>query len=215
MLPREFPSPPQLVDLLRAHDKHRRNDYQPPGRPNANLDFVARHNSRVLAKEDSSTIKRAMPGAPTSRTTRFAPASLATEERAKLRQERSAFDGAHRLTHASWNSSTQLPLPPSRQLRHQILNKAYQPPAPVYVDISETNQLVDRLGKTTVSSRMKEYQQSAVSNIVNLHPGEVDDDAFDDAPCSPPDTRARDAIQTLLFYRREVEKRRQRAGASH
>ncbi|GAB9465300.1 hypothetical protein Gpo141_00002711 [Globisporangium polare] len=140
-----------------------------------------------------------------------------------------------RATH-DWNGSTQIPVTIAKPLKHQILDRTYQPPAPVVVDASGTTHLVKRLSKTTVSSRLKRHQadeeaalaaattalSSAFERRSHRHRHhhhsrttkhhadrdyETNAKSDDVLPPSPPDSRARDSVQTLLMYRREVEKR--------
>lgn len=137
-----------------------------------------------------------------------------------------------------WNGSTQIPVTTAKPLKHQILDRNYQPPAPVVVDASGATHLLQRLSKTTVSSRLKrhhadeaatlaaatavlasaferrsqshaqQYQtKTAVQPIDELSPSHDEDDRGADESRAPPDTRARDGIQMLLMYRKEVEKR--------
>lgn len=66
-----------------------------------------------------------------------------------------------------------------------------------------------RLGKTTVSSRMKVAPNQDPFGLNS----EGAPNYFKEAQpvtSAEPDTRAKDAIQMLLFFRREVEKRLQR-----
>lgn len=129
-----------------------------------------------------------------------------------MRQEKAARvrgDSSDNLE-LSWNASTLLPPAPTKPLRHQILDKTYQPPAPVYVGATETNELLGRLGKTTVSSRLKDTHRGDSCRLGGGNSPSSDLEDEDELYDAVPDTRARDAIQTLLFYRREVEKRLQR-----
>jgi hypothetical protein len=109
----------------------------------------------------------------------------------------------------SWNGSTQLPPAPANILRHQLLCRTYQPPAPVYVAPSEAGELLDRLAKGTISSRSKLKSQGD-SNRGGAYCSAGGDERTSNGvrSASLADTRGRDAIQTLLFYRKEVEKRR-------
>lgn len=126
-----------------------------------------------------------------------------------------------------WNGSTQIPATISKPLKHQILNRNYQPPAPVFVDPSDAIHLLKRLSKTTISSRLKRHpadqaMRGALAGVTlpisgkrahkqqlerhksSNHDGQHNSD---ETQTSPPDSRARDGVQTLLMYRQEVEKR--------
>lgn len=101
-----------------------------------------------------------------------------------------------------WNGSTQVDARAARQvLRHQILCRKYEPPASMVVAPAETPQLVARLAKTTVSSRMKGQ------TVVSSGPRSVFKSVEPPPAPQTTDTRAQDAIQTLLLYRLEVSKR--------
>lgn len=136
-----------------------------------------------------------------------------------------------------WNGSTQIPIATAKPLKHQILDRTYQPPAPVVVDASGASHLIKRLSKTTVSSRLKHHQgddetaalEAATAALAgaferrNHHHhhysktskhhdglsggGKLTDNGLSPSLSPPPDSRTRDGVQTLLMYRREVEKR--------
>ncbi|TYZ62012.1 hypothetical protein PybrP1_010921 [[Pythium] brassicae (nom. inval.)] len=151
-------------------------------------------------------------------------------------REPSSRDAAPRQREpGDWNGSTQIPAAGVKPLKHQILDRTFQPPAPVLVDVSGTTHLLQRLSKTTVSSRLKRHQADETAalaaatavltnaserrsqrHLLTKAPASAREQCFEadgtigesvSPPCVPPDARARDGIQTLLMYRREVGKR--------
>lgn len=170
---------------------------------------LASTGSIGTSRESKATAPRALGSANRLSSSRSFSTVLATEQRSKARQEKAAKMRGESSENPEplWNSSTLLPPAPAKPLRHQILDKTFQPPAPAYVGQTEASDLLNRLGKTTVSSRLKDTHRSDPYRLSGA-PSDLEDD--DNLPDTVPDTRARDAIQTLLFYRREVEKRLQR-----
>ncbi|GLD96368.1 hypothetical protein PINS_up005051 [Pythium insidiosum] len=123
-----------------------------------------------------------------------------------------------------WNSSTQIARPSGRALTHQILSRTFAPPAPTVVARRDAPKVVARVSMDTISSRLKGQRPAAARAAKS--PGvavEMDRKRHhlqrqqtairqpaalaDSQQASSPDTSGRDAIQLLLFYRREVAKR--------
>jgi len=220
MLLRDFAPPPQPGEFLQtteANPEHHR--YEDMNAMERFSVFMQQHRSqrpRLFStgsigtnRESKVSAPRALGSANRLSSSRSFSAVLATEQRSKARQEKAAKVRGESSNDAepSWNSSTLLPPAPTKPLRHQILDKTFQPPAPAYVGQTEANDLLNRLGKTTVSSRLKDTHRSDPYRLGGAPNDLEDEDTLHD---TAPDTRARDAIQTLLFYRREVEKRLQR-----
>lgn len=227
--PRSFPSPPDLSELLqffqaeeaqarneRLARRHResggattRRTYEQPrqrsSKPSVSFESLTpppRAAEKNYVKPTRSSARRAMRSVSPHRFGGSA-ATLRPKQTtlAKPRGYYDSDDADAQQRSLDWNGSTQVDAMAARKvLRHQILCRKYEPPAALVVAPTETPQLVARLAKTTVSSRMK--GQMAVSS----GPRSVLK-AVDPPPAPPTDTRAQDAIQTLLLYRLEVSKR--------
>jgi hypothetical protein len=142
--------------------------------------------------------------------------------------------GAHRLQlrASGWNSSTQLAKTAAKPLKHQILCRNFVPSATTAaVDRKGTTQLLERLSKATVSSRMKGAGLGSNGAVVDggrlnapKAPIEVDrkrlhlqkrhaaakqkeSSGQDGEKWRNSPRSGREGIELLLFYRKEVEKR--------
>ncbi|KAF1784270.1 hypothetical protein GQ600_14591 [Phytophthora cactorum] len=153
---RGFPAPPDLSELLKFFESDE-------GKARVSRQSGAT-NRRSLSQ--SSFSKRLSSGNLQAATSKVwgapKPASVGTAEGCRLSQSRTTTiehkplrDEKPSAALQGWNSSTQLPPAPTKALRHQLLCRAYQPPAPVYVVPSEASELLDRLSKGTISSRSK------------------------------------------------------------
>lgn len=228
---RSFPSPPDLSELLQffqAEEAQARNERlarrhresvgvparraweqlhqrsskpRPAGASFDSLIPLSRTVEKNYVKATRSSARRA--------TRSVSPRRIGDATAATLRPKQTTTRGHYDSDDADpqqqrtlgWNGSTQVDAKAARQLlRHQILCRKYEPPASMVVAPAETPQLVARLAKTTVSSRMK--GQTAVSSGPRSVLKSVES-----PPAPQTDTRAQDAIQTLLLYRLEVSKR--------
>ncbi|OWZ09015.1 hypothetical protein PHMEG_00018350 [Phytophthora megakarya] len=200
---REFPAPPNLSDLLKFFESNE-------GKARVNRQNGG-HVSRVKPQRNSQAVgskhlkaSRVLNTASTSTPVTAVNCQLSkavANEHKSIRDVKIPHD-------QGWNSSTQVSEAPVKTLRHQILSRAYQPPAPVYVVPSEASGLMDRLSKGTISSRSK--LKSQVDPTQGGQVGSVGNgERSSGMKPGSPDTRGLDAIQTLLYYRKEVEKRRQ------
>lgn len=139
-----------------------------------------------------------------------ARASAAAEERRRARGIESDY--------GRWDSSTQVPKTIAKPLKHQILNRTFEPTPQAYVDPARAQRVVRRLSKGTISSRMKEQQdgyEGTRSGRLNLDHQrvEVDRKRYHLQRKHSAETNLRDnqekvdRIQMLRYYRKEVEKR--------
>lgn len=246
-----FPAPPDLSELLKffatlSYDQqsHVSGTQQQQSSTRRRRDTAERQSSRHLRSTAPFTASSQgqRPNVSRDRVSTTQALRMRTQPSASHRRRESppkdftaAVPPPPPSTSNDWNGSTQIPVTTAKPLKHQILDRTYQPPAPVIVDASGATHLVKRLSKTTVSSRLKRHQadeeeaalaattaalagaferrsrhhQHHKSKHTGLQSGDYEPPAGDDArsPPSPPDSRARDGIQTLLMYRREVEKR--------
>ncbi|KAG7385027.1 hypothetical protein PHYPSEUDO_001963 [Phytophthora pseudosyringae] len=208
---REFPAPPDLSELLKffESDEGKARVSRQHGASRGTTQRLRQHLSQPKCSSSenhqTATLKvwRTPPTVkPATAENRHLPQSSTTN-----REHTLARDEKTSTTTQGWNASTQLPPAPATTLRHQLLCRTYQPPAPVYVVPSEASELLDRLAKGTISSRSK-LKTNSTRGGQNCSAGGDDRSSSAVRLTSPADTRGRDAIQTLLFYRKEVEKRR-------
>ncbi|GMF28031.1 unnamed protein product [Phytophthora lilii] len=200
---RDFPAPPDLSELLKFFEsdegKARVN------RQNAASRSVVHQHSSSFTTRSSAKNPQTAPLAPkptAGGNRRLSRSSTTNSEYKSDRDEK--IDPAPQ----GWNASTQLPPAPSKALRHQLLCRTYQPPAPMYVVPSEASELLNRLAKGTISSRSKLKSQADSAYVEKSSIGGSGRSTRAERSACPADTRGRDAIQTLLFYRKEIEKRR-------
>ncbi|EGZ21374.1 hypothetical protein PHYSODRAFT_329332 [Phytophthora sojae] len=206
---REFPAPPDLSELLKFFESDE-------GKARVSRQNVATRASTQRSRSQSSQSRRLSSGSlnaaaskvwlspPQTKSTTAGTRRL-SQPRAARSENKPAADEKPSTTPQGWNASTLLPPAPAKSLRHQLLCRTYQPPAPVFVVPSEASELLDRLAKGTISSRSKLKPQA---DLKKCSVGGDDRSSSGVRPAAPTDTRGRDAIQTLLFYRKEVEKRR-------
>ncbi|KAE9048729.1 hypothetical protein PR002_g304 [Phytophthora rubi] len=199
---REFPAPPDLSELLKFFESDE-------GKARVNVATRTKtqrsRQSSLSSRLSSESLNVVSSRAPVQTKTVTAASRRLSQPRA-AKNDRPATDEKPNSSPQGWNASTVLPPAPAKTLRHQLLCRTYQPPAPVYVVPSEATELLDRLAKGTISSRSKSKPHA--HNPKNCTVGGDDRPINGVRPASPADTRGRDAIQTLLFYRKEVEKRR-------
>ncbi len=118
---------------------------------------------------------------------------------------------------SGWNSSTQISRNTTNPLKHQILCRKFDPPASVTVNPTQTTNLVERLSKETISSRMRGAQTSRATGLIpsrktvdvnrKRYHLEQRKQTRANTKHPVPVSKEHDSIQMLLFYRREVEKR--------
>lgn len=215
-----FPAPPDLSELLQffasTYDTKQQQKAATVDKPELRRADSARRSQQ----QRSGELKRSTETGTKKPTRR----ESSPPREAATRQPRASSD---------WNGSTLISAAIAKPLKHQILDRTFQPPAPVVVDASGTTNLLQRLSKTTVSSRLKRHQADQAAALAaatavlanaferrNQHhqhqhpkkshvrePRYEDDHEAQLPPRVPPDSRARDGIQMLLMYRREVEKR--------
>ncbi|KAG6617523.1 Bzip transcription factor [Phytophthora cinnamomi] len=209
---REFPAPPDLSELLKFFEsdegKARVSRQNVATRANSQRSRALPPQSafsRRLSTESINAAASKLWKTPPQTKPATAGSRRLSQPRAANSEPKAATDEKPTSTPQSWNASTLLPPAPTKTLRHQLLCRTYQPPAPVYVVPSEATELLDRLAKGTISSRSK-LKPHADPKKCSV--GGDDRPVSGVRPASPADTRGRDAIQTLLFYRKEVEKRR-------
>lgn len=212
---REFPAPPDLSELLKFFESDEgkarvscQNGAVQRSRKQSSQSSFSKRPSSGSLHTATSKVWKAPPAAKQAtaearRISKSIPVATNKSEHKSVRDEKTSTN-SH-----MWNASTQLPPAPAKTLRHQLLSRTYQPPAPVYVVPSEATELLDRLAKGTISSRSKlRSQGDPTRGGQNRIGGDERSSSGVVRPASLTDTRGRDAIQTLLFYRKEVERRR-------
>ncbi|GMF32619.1 unnamed protein product [Phytophthora fragariaefolia] len=212
---REFPAPPDLSELLKFFEsdegKARVSRQNVAARSNTQHSRQQPPSSSFSRQLSNENINIAAAKALRSSTqTKTVPAGNRRhlQPRVAKSEPKATTDDKTSSTPQGWNASTLLPPGPAKTLRHQLLCRTYQPPAPVYVVPSEASELLDRLAQGTVSSRSKLKPNADPKKANNGADERPMNACIGVRPASPADTRGRDAIQTLLFYRKEVEKRR-------
>lgn len=227
-----FPAPPDLSELLRyfASTYDTSTGIQQRQQPSAQRQHDRGAQPHVRRWETERQRQRS------SKAKQQQEASVKQHLQRHQRQPPSREASSRQPETSDWNGSTQVPAAVTKPLKHQILDRTFQPPTPVLVDASGTTHLLQRLSKTTVSSRLKSHHQTdreaalATATVVIANAFErrtqrhlptnarasvrerryeADDTTGESQTPSrvTPDSRARDGIQTLLMYRREVEKR--------
>ncbi|ETL49169.1 hypothetical protein L916_01291, partial [Phytophthora nicotianae] len=185
MSARGFPPPPNLSELLKFFDSDEgkarvsRQNRATIRQSSSQSSFSKRLSSGNL----QAAISNPKPTVGTAKGVDLSRSRSPTIEHKPIQDEKTpSIQG--------WNSSTQVPPAPTKTLRHQILSRSYQPPAPVYVVPSEASELLDRLSKGTVSSRSKLKHQSDLTQDGHKHNAGTDGRSLSGLrAASPTDTR--------------------------